>query len=206
MSLDPKLNKLIEDMEVWQLNRRNFLRNALIAGAMTQIASFTSCSTTLKKGNDLLTGAQSVTLDTVLAILFPDDGNGPGADDINAFGYFIWVLQDELNRKPEANSFIIEGLDWLNNEAIKEERQVFYELSPTKRSAFIDQIAKTKFGKNWVSAMVSLIFEALLLDPIYGGNKDEQGWKWLNHQPGYPRPTEEQRYEVFMKRQMKINE
>ena len=54
--------------------------------------------------------------------------------------------------------------------------------------------------------MVTLLFEALLLDPLYGGNKEEKGWKWLNHTPGFPRPTEELRYEVLMKKQLKIKQ
>ena len=31
--------------------------------------------------------------------------------------------------------------------------------------------------------------EALLADPVYGGNFDQTGWRWLSHQPGFPRPS-----------------
>jgi len=42
--------------------------------------------------------------------------------------------------------------------------------------------------------MLTLIFEALLLDPIYGVNTNNIGWNWLNHDPGVPRPNKENMY------------
>ena len=197
---------LIQSISSWQVNRRKLLKAGLLAGAMSQINLFTSCSNQLKTSNEILNAQQTLLLETSLYTLFPNDGNGPGADDINAFGYFLWVIQDDLNRKEESNSFIVEGLDWLNQKSIRLKQSNFYDIPANHREAFIDEIVKTKYGKKWVSAMVSLLFEALLLDPIYGGNKEEKGWEWLNHTPGFPRPTKELRYEVLMKKQMKIKE
>ncbi|WP_051568568.1 gluconate 2-dehydrogenase subunit 3 family protein [Crocinitomix catalasitica] len=197
---------LLDSISTWQVNRRKLLKAGLLAGAMTQINLFTSCSTELKSNNDVLNAQQSLVLETTLNVLFPDDGNGPSADDINAFGYFIWAIQDDLNRKQEANTFIIDGLDWVNKKAIQLKQTNFYSIPANHRTAFIDEMVKTKYGKKWVSAMVTLLFEALLLDPLYGGNKEEKGWKWLNHTPGFPRPTEELRYEVLMKKQLKIKQ
>jgi len=42
--------------------------------------------------------------------------------------------------------------------------------------------------------VLGYIFEALLVDPVYGGNPNGIGWKWLEHQPGLPRPTADKRY------------
>ena len=38
------------------------------------------------------------------------------------------------------------------------------------------------------------IFEALLSDPVYGGNPEGIGWRWLGHRPGFPRPNQRNRY------------
>ena len=192
------------DLEQWQTDRRKFLRGALLAGAMTQIGFFTSCSTKLKEGNDLLTAEQATILNDVLNIFFSNDGNGPDAEDINAFGYVMWVLHDTLNRKIEDNAYILVGLNWADETAQEIYFSPFVELSQEQKEALVGKFTELDWGKNWSSMIITLILEALVLDPIYGGNKNEAGWNWLNHTPGFPRPTEENRYERIMEKQMKL--
>ena len=36
-----------------------------------------------------------------------------------------------------------------------------------------------------------------MLDPVYGGNPEMIGWKWLEHQPGFPAPIEGKTYRDF---------
>jgi hypothetical protein len=36
--------------------------------------------------------------------------------------------------------------------------------------------------------MLKYIMESVLGDPIYDINTKQQGWAWLNHETGYPRP------------------
>lgn len=199
-----EIPKKLMDIEKWEVNRRKFLRGALLAGAMTQISFFTSCSTQLEKGNDLLSPEQATILTDVLNIFFPDDGNGPSARDINTFGYIMWVLHDSLNRKSEENQYIIDGLGWTNETAQEVYVTKFIDLDQKQKEEVIAKVTQLKWGRSWSSMLVTLIMEALLLDPLYGGNTDEKGWKWLNHTPGYPRPTEELRYERIMEKQMKL--
>ena len=193
-----------QNIENWETNRRTFLRGALIAGAFTQIASFTSCSKQLRESNDILTAVQSTILYDVLNIFFPNDGNGPSIDEINAFGYIMWVLQDTLNRKTSENHYIIEGIDWANETAEEIYFVPFVELDQKQKEALVGKFTELDWGKNWASVLITLICEAVLLDPLYGGNTDEVGWEWLNHTPGFPRPTEELRYERIMEKQMKL--
>lgn len=195
-----------KDLELWQTNRRTFLRGALLAGAMTQIGTFTSCTSPaeLIEGNDILTSNQATILSDILMIFFPNDGNGPDAKDINAFGYIMWVLDDSLNRKSEDNEYIIEGLDWADETSREVYFKPFVELEQREKEALVDLFTRLDWGENWSSMMITLLFEALLLDPLYGGNTDEAGWKWLNHTAGMPRPTEEIRYERIMEKQMKL--
>ncbi|MCG8575072.1 MAG: gluconate 2-dehydrogenase subunit 3 family protein [Flavobacteriales bacterium] len=195
-----------KNLERWQSRRRTFLKAALIGGAMSQMAFLESCTSPQidEEGNHLLSGEQVQILKSILLILFPDDGNGPSAEDINAFGYIMWVLDDSLNRKEEDNEYIIEGLDWANETAQELYFMDYNELEQKQKEAIVGHFTKLEWGKNWSSAVIILILEALLLDPIYGGNTNEVGWNWLNHTAGVPRPTESLRYERIMERQMKL--
>lgn len=199
-----KIPDIFQNIEKWETNRRAFLKTALIAGAMTQIAAFTSCSTKLEEGNDLLSAEQATILRDILAIFFPADGNGPSSEDINAFGYIMWVLHDSLNRTTEENTYIIEGIDWANETAKEIYFTSFVELEAKQKEALVGKFTELDWGENWSSVIITLILEALVLDPIYGGNTNEVGWKWLNHVPGYPRVTETNRYERIMEKQLKI--
>jgi hypothetical protein len=195
---------LYQNLTTWETNRRTFLKGALLTGALTQISLFTSCSTELEKGNDLLTAEQATILTNVIDVFFPDDGNGPGAKDINAFGYIMWVLHDSLGRSTEDNDYILEGIQWADDTAQELYFKPFVELSDEEKKALIGIFTELDWGKNWSSVIIFLILEALLLDPLYGGNVNEVGWNWLNHTPGYPRPTEENRYERIMEKQLKL--
>lgn len=186
-----------KNIEKWEVNRRKFLKVSLIAGAATQIGLFTSCSRDLEAANDYLTAEQSTILKDLLMIIFPDDGNGPSADDINSFGYILWVLSDNY-RKPEDNDYIIEGLDWANETAVEIYQESFVNLNKDEQEKLVALFVELDWGKNWMSVMVTLVLESLLLDPIYGGNVEEQGWNWLDHVSGVPRPTEETRFEAFI--------
>ena len=104
------------NIEHWETNRRSFLRAALIAGAASQIAWFTSCSAELEAANEYLTAEQSTILKSIQNIIWPDDGNGPSIDDLNTFGYTMWVFGNNYN-KHEDREYLIEGLNWANETA-----------------------------------------------------------------------------------------
>lgn len=192
-----KTPELFQNIEKWELNRRSFLHSALVAGAASQIAFFTSCSTQLEEANEHLTAEQSTILKAVIMGIFPDDGNGPSADDLNTFGYIMWVLSDNY-KKQEDRDYIIEGLDWANKQAKELYFEDFVNLSADQQNALIKLFTEHSWGKSWMSVMVTFVMESALLDPIYGGNKDEAGWKWLDHKPGMPRPDEGTRLESFI--------
>lgn len=199
-----KIPDTFQNLDKWQTKRRTFLKAAVITGAVSQLTMLESCKGDEEEGNEILSAQQVGILKSILNIFFPDDGNGPGAEDINAYEYIMWVLRDTLNRKAEDNEYIIEGLDWANETANEIYFDDYLNLDQEQQEALVDTFTKLDWGKNWSSAMIMLIFEACVLDPIYGGNTNEVGWKWLDHQPGVPRPTEANRYERIMERQMKI--
>lgn len=187
------------NLSKWEVNRRAFLRSTMIAGAASQIALFTSCSAQLEEANEYLTAEQSTILKSVLMAILPNDGNGPSADDLNSFGYIMWVLSD-VYRQTEENEFILEGLDWANDTAQDIYGENYFDLEEKEQHKLVELFTQMDYGEDWMNVMVSLSIESLISDPIYGGNKDEQGWKWLNHVPGNPRASEETRYDVIMQK------
>jgi gluconate 2-dehydrogenase gamma chain len=61
-------------------------------------------------------------------------------------------------------------------------------------------ISRSTAGENWLNNLLGYIFEAMLSPPIYGGNPEGTGWKWLEHQAGFPLPKAGQRYYELPKR------
>jgi gluconate 2-dehydrogenase gamma chain len=131
------------------------------------------------------------TLAAVQNHLFPrGDGssgnNGPGADDINALAYLQSALDDPS--LAEDKQFIRNGVGWLDDLSETTYEKTFLQLNDENREALLHSIAKSSAGENWLSTLLLYIFEALLTDPVYGGNPDGIGWAWLEHTPGFPRP------------------
>lgn len=168
------------------LNRRQFLARsaAFTAVALTDQALF------LGQANAAdITQPAWKTLGIVQARLWPSDGNGPGAADINALAYLYQILQAQPI-DPEDKTFILEGVGWLEGVAQQQHQQTFSQLTTAQQEALLQFIAQSSAGERWLSRLLSYIFEALLSDPVYGGNPQQIGWRWLNHTPGFPRPPQ----------------
>jgi gluconate 2-dehydrogenase gamma chain len=125
--------------------------------------------------------------------LFPSEPEAPGAREINAQAYLRWVVGD-ANIDAEERAFILRGGDWLNDLAQETHGQGFSTLSDANQEALLERIARSEAGEHWLSTLLLYLLEALLSDPIYGGNPDGIGWRWLQHQPGFPRPDARNRY------------
>jgi len=126
------------------------------------------------------------TLAAVQEHLFPSEPDSPGAKDINATAYLDFVLA------PDEREFIKNGVAQLEKMAQSTESKPFIALSSEQRERLLRRF-ETK-DKRWISTILRYILEALLTDPIYGGNPNAIGWKWLEHQPGFPRPPANKRY------------
>lgn len=176
-----------ETEQKWQLSRKAFVRTLLLSGIAFQLPWLTSCETDdkLSKNVSPLNEKQFRIIREVQLTLFPEDGNGPSALHVNADKYLLWVLRDPL-LDPEENNFIIEGIDKFNNASRESYFADFNKLFEGDKNEFMKFIVKEDWAERWLSRLLTLIFEALLLDPIYGGNPDDIGWHWLNHVPGHP--------------------
>ncbi len=134
-------------------------------------------------------------LNAVLDVLFPDDGFGPSHKDFNATQYIINVLNDPFY-DGELKVFIVEGIEHMNSFANSLFDRDLSDLPYDQKQKVIEKaLEKGDKYERWLSIIITLVLEALLSDPLYGGNTNEIGWKWLNHYIGVPRPDEETSYQ-----------
>ncbi len=128
-------------------------------------------------------------LDAVLLRLFPDDGNGPCARDLNALSYLEWSMTDPVNLRDGDPARVSEGIGWLQDLCLTTHETGFVDLNEDQQQSILERVARSKAGKSWLSLLMFYLTEALMLDPYYGGNPDMVGWLWLEHRPGFPRPV-----------------
>lgn len=179
---------LLQDFRDHKIDRRSFLTKIgvlLAAGSLPLIARVESVAA--ESNEPWLTFA------AVQDQLFPTTADAPGANEINATAYLRRVLT-ESHTDPDDKQFILNGVGWLNDLAREKQGKMFYKLNEEQRELVLRQIEKSRAGERWLSFILLYIFEALLSAPVYGGNPDAVGWRWLEHQPGFPLPTADKTY------------
>ncbi|MCF6340833.1 MAG: gluconate 2-dehydrogenase subunit 3 family protein [Sulfurimonas sp.] len=119
--------------------------------------------------------------------LFPDNKMAPNQNDINA-SYYLNSILNHSRITNDRKRFIRNGVKWLNEESTLKYRKMYTKLSSTQRQTILRDISKTNWGESWLDIIMTYLLEAMLGDPIYGGNRAESGWKWLKHTSGFPRP------------------
>jgi gluconate 2-dehydrogenase gamma chain len=184
----------LSELDAWRqdlLTRRRFLFAS--AGGLAALFVPVGVGAVVEAGNPwpLLAAVQDH--------LFPSELNAPGAREIRALAYLQGVLGDPRGDREEQR-FILKGAEWLEDLSRQRHRTPFVGLDPLRREQVLREVVSTPKGENWVSTLLLYICEALLVDPVYGGNPDGIGWAWLAHQPGFPRPTPEKRYGALHER------
>lgn len=192
--IEKTIPKSLKEFTTWQVSRRNFLKNSLAVGVLSQVSFIQSCTDEFSK--TILSDKQLKIIISVQNILFPKDENGPGAFDFNSHLYLLWVLSDKRIPSDE-KQYIVDGIRWINESSEENYSKKYLKLSKKEQVNLIQTIAKTNWGESWLSVLLTFIFEAMISDPIYGFNTDEIGWKWLQHQAGYPRATKELMYDTI---------
>jgi len=125
--------------------------------------------------------------------LFPSEPSAPGARELNALG-FLRSVEADPRLDADEREFILKGAGWLDDISKQETGQSFPVLDLEAREQVLRKVAASDAGENWISTLLLHIFEALLVDPVYGCNPGGIGWKWLGHDPGQPRPSPDKRY------------
>lgn len=127
------------------------------------------------------------TISAVQQHLFPASDDAPGAAEIGALRYLHNAIENP-DADAEDQVFIFNGVGWLNDLTQEKYRRPFAALDEQQREMVLRQIEQSQAGRNWLSLLLTYMLEALLADPVYGGNPQGIGWRWLEHQPGYPTP------------------
>jgi len=107
---------------------------------------------------------------------------------INTSNY-ISIIMHHSRINEEDKLFLKNGVKWLNETAVEMYKETYTKLPAASRQKVLTAISKTQWGESWMHNMMTYIFEAMLGDPIYGGNNGKAGWKWLAFSGGEPRPT-----------------
>lgn len=187
----------IKDQEAWQNSRRNFVKTMVLVGISAQIPFLQSCFNNSEESTGILSKEYFNIVRDVQNILFPSDHIGPGALELKADKYLLWVLSDQ-RLDPEEQQYIIDGIGWVEETASEAYSKKFSSLSLKEKNELVELISKENWGENWLSVMLTFIFEAMFADPLYGSNPDGIGWKWLEYKPGNPGATSELMYDNLL--------
>jgi len=154
------------------------------------LAGFAGSIVLLSFNSKIFAGVKVIdTLSQVQDDLFPQTTNVPTKKQINAKAYLSLMLNHPRVTKTDKD-FLKNGVKWLNEESNSLYSKIYTKLDSDKRQEVLRSISKSSWGESFIADNLKFTFEAMLGDPIYGSNKDESGWKWLNHTAGLPRPKE----------------
>jgi gluconate 2-dehydrogenase gamma chain len=152
--------------------RRNFLKAGVLSSAVIltnacNVLGVTTSRDTIKVvQNDLFPKAKELGIDT---------------------SSYISIVYRQHKIAQSDKDFLKNGVKWLNETAMQQHKLTYTKLSAIKRQELLKNIVQTEWGSAWVDNMMRYIFEAMLGDPIYGGNQNQAGWKWLAFEGGKPR-------------------
>lgn len=135
----------------------------------------------------VLSAEEWATLDAALRRLLPSAEGSPGAAEVNAIGYLDAVL-DDPGVEPDTRALVRERLPRVDEHARSAGGERFSALDPTAQDAVLRRMETQDADLRWLRVVIAFALEALLGDPIHGGNTDEIGWKWAGHVPPTPRP------------------
>lgn len=181
------------DHSLLQLNRRQFVQLISSSALFTPgLASAAQIAQAVRDPAYQNLADPWLTIAEVQQHLLPADAQSPGAEQIGALNFLHTMLQ--VNNDPQESEFIQQGVDWLNQLANKQHQADFRQLEPAQREALLRRIETSDAGSRWLSILMTYLIEALLSDPVYGGNKNRRGWQWLEHIPGFPTPSADKVY------------
>lgn len=134
----------------------------------------------------------------MLRHLLPTESDAPGAAEIKSLDYLRFIVADDT-QDAEERDFIVQGTVWLEGMAQQLTDHSFANLNEVDRERVLRKIETSAAGSNWLSTLLMYLIESILSDPVYGGNANGTGWRWLSHIPGYPHPPTNKRYPDLLK-------
>lgn len=193
--MDTAPHDWLKDWHQQLMTRRRFLLSA-VGGSLTLLFPLSARS---EKSQNPAPEVQTwVVLAEVLEHLLPEETTDgkiiPGATRLGSVDYLRNTLKGmarDAGLDDGDRTFIPQGVVWLEDLAQQNHQASFVELDHSQRESLLRQVASSSAGENWITTLMFYLCESLLTDPVYGGNRGGQGWAWLQHTPGFPRPPED---------------
>ena len=135
-----------------------------------------------------LTDLEWRTLDAAQRVILPSADGSPGAAEVNAIGYLDALLRDPAIEE-EAVERMRAGAARLDAYAREQGAEDYAALDDAARDGGLALFLQPWDQQLFLRGLIAYTLEAFLSDPIHGGNTDEIGWTWADHEPGYPRPA-----------------
>lgn len=174
-------------MSSFTLSRRGFLLKSL--GLSSVVVSLPYASVLDAKAQKALETSMWKVIAEVQEHLFPVTQDFTGAKGISA-PFYLYAAFKDPKFDYEIRDFITKGATWLEEEASERYKKSFFSMGTDEKERFLREIEeKSRWAQSWLSYLLTYTLEALLSDPIHGGNPKGAGWKWLEHEAGLPRPT-----------------
>ncbi len=138
-----------------------------------------------------------VLLESIAEVLFPPEF-GPSIQEIRFYKHLQFTLNDK-NYDPDIQQAIRKGISGFKKLLLQSGIPSFSGLSLAEREKFIEEkINDNEWLQSWLSRLQTVIAEACFLDPHYGVNQHQTGWKWTNHHHGIPRPDSTSDYKTLL--------
>jgi hypothetical protein len=117
--------------------------------------------------------------------LFPKGASLPSASLVRSTDFLFTTMKHSSFDK-DIRAFVLEGAKELETR----ENGKFVAMNNTQKEKALREYEDTRYGRSWLSRMMTLTMEGMLCDPIYGSNIKGVGWKSVGHTAPFPRPKE----------------
>jgi len=136
----------------------------------------------------VLTDAEWVTMEAAQETLWPAGPGVPGAKELNATRVLDAALADP-DVPPIEREWVRGWIPALHELAKARGAATFESLDAGGREAVLVAFRERDEGSGWIRVVLGYTLEAVLGDPVHGGNPGEIGWRWAGYEPFDLRPT-----------------
>jgi len=169
------VRKLYRKGGILVINRRYFLAFCGVSGSSLLLAKPTMTQTPIPpKSLRIIAKVQQH--------MFPPQSELPSAERFRAIEYFSEAVAHPSYDK-DLRQLIIKGA-----KKLQEREKDFVAYNEDQREKALRAYEQSTLGRRWLNRILIVTMEALLGDPIYGGNYQSLGWQSLGTSGGEPRP------------------